>query len=82
MHVHPLSPPRLTALLGHGWHTRLAPEPPPTEALLAAHVQVRALETDTLLAGQGRHALPLTRLYVLAGHGGKQMAFTPVPAIA
>jgi len=82
VHWHWLLPPRLTASLGHGRHTRLAPEPPLTEELLAAQEQVRAFETDTLLSGQGRHGLPLTRLYVLAGQGGKQMAFTPLPAIA
>ena len=27
MHVQGLPPPRLTALLGHGWHTRLAAKP-------------------------------------------------------
>jgi hypothetical protein len=81
VHWHGLEPPRLTALLGHCWHTRLVPEPF-TAKLLTAHEQVRAFETDTLLAGQGRHGLPLVTLNVLAGHGGKQMASTPVPAIA
>jgi hypothetical protein len=79
-HVHGFIPPRPTALLGHGWHTRFAAEPL-TYTLLAAHVQVRALAPDTLLAGQDRHGLPLTTLYVLAAHGGKQIASTPLPAI-
>ena len=81
MHWHGFPPPRLTELLGHCWHTRLAPKPL-TNVLLALHKQVRAFERDTLLTGQARQGLPLTRLYVLAGQGGKQMAFTPLPTQA
>ena len=76
-----MAPPRLTALLGHGWHTRLAAKPL-TKVEFTPQLQVRAFEVDTLFTGQARHGLPLTRLYVLAGQGGKQIASTPLPDIA
>ena len=79
MHVQGLPPPRLTALLGHARHTRLAPNPL-TKVLFAPHVHVCAPTPLTLPPGQGEHEPPPTAEYELAGHGRMHVAPTPEPA--